>query len=177
MAQPTKKASSVIHIGECLEGSGGNAAHINLILGSKSVLGSAFAAAAANPGPGHMPFQAVLRPNLPAKPSTLFVGKSAIRDANHETMTWGPAQAGVAAGITSALLDGVLPAEAEDGWLVIALVWVDWKASKAQQVYANNLKAAYAACQRAMTPGWPDRRTLAEGVANVSNPFFTPRVR
>ena len=177
MAGPARKATSVIHIGEGSEGAGGNAAHVNLILGPKAALGSAYASAAANPGAGHMPFQAVLRPNLPAKPSTLFVGKAAIRDANHETMTWGPAQAGVAAGVTLALLDGVLPAEAEDGWLVIALVWVDAKANKAQQVYANNLKATYAACQRAVTPGWPDRQALAQGVANVSNPFFTPRVR
>ena len=167
----------MIHIGEGFEGDGANAAHINLILGSKALLGGAFATAAANPGPGHIPFQAVLKPNLPAKPSTLFVAKSVLRDANHETMTWGPAQAGVAAGITLALLDKVLPAEAEDGWLAIALVWVDPKAAKAQQIYAHNLKATYAACQRAMTPGWPDRQALAEGVANVSNPFFTPRVR
>jgi len=177
MARTAKEANSVIHIGEGFEGAGANAAHVNLILGPKAALGSAFATAAASPGPGHVPFQAVLRPNLPAKPVTLFVGKAVIRDANHETMTWGPAQAGVAAGVTLALLDGVLPAEAEDGWLVIALVWVNWKANKAQQVYANNLKAVYAACQRAMMPGWPDRQALAEGVANISNPFFTPKVR
>jgi 5,6,7,8-tetrahydromethanopterin hydro-lyase len=177
MARPAKQANDVIRVGEGFEGSGVNAAHINLILGPKAALGSAFATAAASPGPGHIPFQAVLKPNLPAKPVTLFVGKAVVQSANHETMTWGPAQAGVAAGITSALLDGVLPAEAEDGWLAIALVWVDPKAAKAQQVYANNLKAAYAACQRAMIPGWPDRTALAEGVANVSNPFFTPRVK
>jgi 5,6,7,8-tetrahydromethanopterin hydro-lyase len=167
----------VIYIGEGFEGDGANAAHINLILGPKEALGNAFATAAANPGPGHIPFQAVLRPNLPAKPATLFVGKAVIRDDNHETMTWGPAQAGVAAGITQALLDGVLPEEAEDGWLAIALVWVDWKAEDAQGVYAHNLKAIYAACQRALTPGWPDRKALAAGVANVSNPFFTPGIR
>jgi 5,6,7,8-tetrahydromethanopterin hydro-lyase len=176
MAKAPKPSDGIL-VGEGFEGVGANAAHINLILGSKAMLGAAFAAAAASPGPGHIPFHAVLRPNLPAKPTTLFVGKAVIQGANHETMTWGPAQAGVAAGITSALLDGVLPVEAEDGWLAIALVWVDPKAAKAQQVYANNLKAAYAACQRAMTPGWPDRKALAEGVANVSNPFFTPRAR
>ena len=177
MARASKGTDGMIHIGEGFEGAGANAAHINLILGSKDLLGGAFATAAANPGPGHIPFQAVLKPNLPAKPVTLFVAKSVLKDANHETMTWGPAQAGVAAGVTQALLDKVLPAEAEDGWLAIALVWVDPKAAKAQQVYANNLKAAYAACQRAMTPGWPDRKALAEGIANVSNPFFTPRMR
>jgi 5,6,7,8-tetrahydromethanopterin hydro-lyase len=168
-------SEAVIHIGEGFEGGGANAAHINLILGPKAALGSAFASAAAAPGPGHIPFQAVLRPNLPAKPVTLFIAKSVLKDAGHELMTWGPAQAGVAAGITSALLDGVLPVEAEDGWLAIALVWVDPKANQAEEVYENNRKAAYLACQRALTLGWPDHKALAEGLANVSNPFFTPK--
>ena len=164
-------------IGEGFEGGGPNAAHINLILGTKAELGGAYATAAANPGPGHIPFQAVLKPNVPVKPATLFVGKAVIRDAGHETMTWGPAQAGVAAGITQALLDGVLPAEAEDGWLAIALVWVDWNADDAEAVYANNRAAARLACQRALTAGWPSRAELAEALASVSNPFFTPAAK
>ena len=80
-----------MHIGEGFEGGGGNAAHINLILGTKAELGAAFAMAAASPGPGHIPFQAVLKPNLPARPTTLFVAKAVLRDERHERMTWGPA--------------------------------------------------------------------------------------
>jgi 5,6,7,8-tetrahydromethanopterin hydro-lyase len=164
-----------MHIGEGFEGGGANAAHINLILGAREALGGAFATAAASPGPGHIPFQAVLAPNLPAKPVTLFVAKSVLADPAHELMTWGPAQAGVAAGITEALLTGILPAEAEDGWLAIALVWVDPTADDAEAVYANNRAAALNACRRALTPGWPDRTALAAGVAAPSNPFFTPK--
>lgn len=164
-----------MQIGEGFEGAGVNAAHINLILGTREALGGAFAVAAANPGPGHIPFQAVLQPNLPAKPATLFIAKAVLKDEKHETMTWGPAQAGVAAGITQALLDGVLPVEAEDGWLAIALVWVDPGALDAEAVYANNRAAALSACRRALTPGWPSREALAAGVAAPSNPFFTPK--
>ena len=90
----------MISMGEAFEGDGANAAHINLVLGRKDELGAAYALAAASPGPGHIPFQAVVKPNLPAKPATLFVGKSVLKSARHEQMTWGPAQAGVAAGIT-----------------------------------------------------------------------------
>ena len=164
-----------MQIGEGFEGAGVNAAHINLILGTREALGGAFATAAANPGPGHIPFQAVLAPNLPAKPATLFIAKAVLKDERHETMTWGPAQAGVAAGITQALLDGVLPDEAEDGWLAIALVWVDPGASDAEAVYANNRAAALSACRRALTPDWPSREELKAGVAAPSNPFFTPK--
>jgi 5,6,7,8-tetrahydromethanopterin hydro-lyase len=164
----------MIFIGEAFEGEGANAAHINLILGDKASLGGAFATAAANPGPGHVPFQAVLKPNLPARPTTLFVAKAVLRDAAHEQMTWGPAQAGVAAGVTQALLEDLLPPEAADNWLAIALVWVDWNADDAEAVYANNRAAARGAAWRAVLTGWPSREELAAGVADVSNPFFTP---
>src|SRR6185503_19464526 len=113
----------MIHIGEAFEGGGAEAAHINLILGPKAELGAALALAAASPGPGHIPFLAVLKPNLPAAPATLFVAKAVLRDERHERMTWGPAQAGVAAGVTEALLGGALPPEAADDWVAIALVW------------------------------------------------------
>lgn len=163
-----------MHIGEGFAGDGAEAAHINLILADKTLLGSAFAAAAAAPGPGHIPFLAVVKPNVPAKPFTLFVAKAVLRDERHERMTWGPAQAGVALGITGALLDGVLPREAEDGWLAMALVWVDWNAADAGAVFANNRDATRLACERAMAAGWPSRDALAEAVATVSNPYFSP---
>jgi 5,6,7,8-tetrahydromethanopterin hydro-lyase len=165
----------MIFIGEAFEGAGAEAAHINLILGPKNELGSAFALAAASPGPGHIPFQAVLKPNLPAKPATLFVAKAVLQGEQHELMTWGPAQAGVAAGITEALLEGDLPPEAADDWVAIALVWVDPKAADAEAVYANNRAAARGAAVRAMRSGWPHREALAEGVKSPSNPFFTPQ--
>jgi 5,6,7,8-tetrahydromethanopterin hydro-lyase len=164
----------MIFIGEGFVGDGANAAHINLILGDKAALGQAYALAAASPGPGHVPFQVVLKPNLPAKPTTLFVAKAVLRDAAHERMTWGPAQAGVAAGMTDALFANALPPEARDGWLAIALVWVDWTADDAQAVYANNRAATRLAAERAMAADWPALDALREGLADVHNPFFTP---
>ena len=166
----------MIFIGEAFEGQGGDAAHINLILGTKAELGQAYALGAASPGPGHIPFQAVLKPNLPAAPATLFVAKAVLRDAAHEQMTWGPAQAGVAAGITEALLTGALPPIAAEDWLAIALVWVDWNAAVAEAVYANNRAATLAAARRALEGG-PSREALAEGLNSISNPFFTPASR
>jgi 5,6,7,8-tetrahydromethanopterin hydro-lyase len=166
----------MLYIGEGFEGSGGNAAHINLLLGPKQgPIATAWATAAASPGPGHIPFQVVLKPNLPVKPATLFVAKAVLRDAKHENMTWGPAQLGVAAGITRAMLDGVLPSGAEESWLAIALVWVNWNADDADQVYANNKLAAHAAAQRALTAGWPSRADLSVGLTSLGNPFYTPK--
>ena len=165
-----------MHIGECLVGSGSHAAHVNLILGPRNgPLGTAFATAAASPAPGHVPFLAVLRPNLPVKPATLFVSKVALRDERHERLTWGAAQAGIAAGITDGVLQGLLPPQAEDDWLTIALVWVDGAASDAELIYANNKAAAFGALQRALLPAWPSHRELSQGRADIGNPFFTPK--
>lgn len=166
----------MIYVGEGFEGSGGNAAHINLLLGPKDgPIAAAWATAAASPGPGHIPFQAVLKPNVPVKPATLFIGKSVLKDSNHEIMTWGPAQLGVGAGITRAVLDGVLPAGAEDSWMAIALVWVNPSADNADQVYANNKAAARVAAQRALTSGWPSRGELESALKSLGNPFYTPK--
>lgn len=165
-----------MRIGECFVGSGGNAAHINLILGPRNgPVGTAFATAAASPAPGHIPFQVVLKPNLPVRPATLFISKAVLRNERHERLTWGAGQAGVAAGITSAVMQGLLPPEAEDDWLAIALVWVDWNADDAELVYANNKAAIFTAVQRALAPGWPSRIELAQGLASLGNPFFTPK--
>jgi 5,6,7,8-tetrahydromethanopterin hydro-lyase len=166
----------MLYIGEGFQGSGPNAAHINLYLGPKDgPIAGALATAAASPGPGHVPFQAILKPNLPAKPVTLFIAKTVLQPGRHETMTWGPAQAGVASGITRSLLDGVLPAEAEDGWLAIATVWVNPDADDAEAVYTNNKEAAFVAAGRALKTGWPSRDELRAGLAAVGNPFFTPK--
>jgi len=166
----------MLYIGEGFESSGANAAHINLYLGPKNgPISGALAGAAASPGPGHLPFLAILKPNLPAKPITLFIAKAIMQpDSTHELMTWGPAQAGVASGITKALLDGHLPAEAEDDWAAIAAVWVNPAADDAQAIYHNNKIATYEAAKRALQKGWPTRQELAEGLKSISNPFFTP---
>ena len=166
----------MVKVGEGFCGSGPNAAHINLYIGPKNgPMGTAVATAAAMPGPGHLPFQAILKPNMPAKPVTLFIAKAILTTPNHENMTWGPAHAGVAYCVTKALLDGVLPPEAEDEWISIAAAWVNPAADNADEVYENNCQAAYLAAQRAMSAGWPSRAELTEALASITNAFFTPK--
>ena len=93
-------------------GSGPNAAHINTVLGAKDgPVGTAWATALATPRLGHAPFVVVVRPNVPVKPFTLFVNKAAIdgeTNERHAQLTWGAAQAGVAAGVAAAVRTGVV---------------------------------------------------------------------
>ncbi len=166
----------MLRIGEGFAGTGAHSAHVSLLLAPNAILAGAFVLAAASPRPGHIPFQVVLKPNVPVKPPTLFIAKAVLRDAHHERLTWGPAQAGVAAGITRALLEDVFPEGAEAEWLAVALVWVDPAAEDLELLYANNQDATLLAAQRAMSDVAPSRADLRLALASVGNPYFTPLV-
>ena len=150
-------------IGEALAGSGPNAAHVNVVIGRKGgPVETAWVTALATPRPGHVPFVAVLRPNLAAKPATLFVNRAELRGDAHSTLTWGPAQAGVAAGVTQAVAEGIIPADEADAVLAIVAVWVDWAADDAGLVFANNKVATRDAIAAAVRGAPPVGEVLAE---------------
>lgn len=163
-----------MYIGESFVGSGPDAAHINVMLGPRSgPVGGAWAGALSSPTQGHLPFMVVLQPGVPVKPMTAFINKADLRGEPHETMTWGPAQAGVAKGVQECLLEGILPPEAEDEWCVIAAVWVNWSAADADEVFRNNYQAAKGAVTAAMRRE-PALSTVRAAAADVRNPFYTP---
>jgi 5,6,7,8-tetrahydromethanopterin hydro-lyase len=155
-------------IGEAFAGSGPNAAHINIVIGRKGgPVETAWTTSLATPRAGYIPFLTVLRPNLPVKPMTLFVNKADLRGDTHSTLTWGPAQAGVAAGVTKAVADGLIPAAEADEVLCIVAVWVDWAADDAALVFANNRAATHAAIAAAAR-GEP---AIDDVIAEVGHPW------
>jgi len=162
-------------IGESFIGTGAEAAHINTVLGHRAgPVGTAWATALASPSAGHTPFVAVLRPGVPVKPLTLFVNKAPIAGAEHGTLTWGAAQAGVAGGVADAVADEIIGASDADDLVLIAAVWVDPSAREADLVYANNRAATKAALQ-AGARSLPDIADVLAARAEPSNPFYQPR--
>ncbi len=162
-----------MRIGESFIGDGANAAHVNTVLGDRDgPVGVAWATALATPRPGHTPFVAVLVPGTPVKPMTLFVNKATVDGPEHGTLTWGAAQAGVAAGVADAVSEGIV-SEADAGtMLLIAAVWVNPEASDAGLVYANNRTAAREAL-RAGAAGLPPIAEVLSARERPSNPYFT----
>ena len=164
-----------VEIGEAFVGQGAEAAHVNTVLGPRAgPVGTAWATALATPSAGHVPFIAVVRPGLPAKPLTLFVNKAAIAGDTHANLTWGAAQAGVASGVADAVADGVIAREHVDELALIAAVWVDPAARDDEAVYRNNR----AATRAALAAGRANEPKLDEVLAartSPRNPFFTPR--
>jgi len=163
-----------MQIGEGFAGDGSNAAHVNTVLGSKDgPVGAAWTTALATPRLGHAPFVVVVRPNVPVRPFTLFVNKSAVdgdKNERHARFTWGAAQAGVAAGVLAAVQKGIVSEAEADELLLIAAVWVNPDADDEHAVYANNETATLAA----LAAGRDGTPTVADVIAAGApqNPFF-----
>jgi 5,6,7,8-tetrahydromethanopterin hydro-lyase len=107
------------------------------------------------------------------RPPTLFVNTSALASEEHAALTWGAAQAGVAAGVLEAVATGLVPADVADASVLIAAVWVDPGATTAHQdaIFANNRVAALAA----LHDGMVGPRAM-QVVADIEDggPFFNP---
>jgi 5,6,7,8-tetrahydromethanopterin hydro-lyase len=162
-----------ILIGESFVGEGANAAHINVVLGSRTALGTAWSTALATPRSGHIPFVTILRPNLPVKPLTLFVNKAPIENDRHGTLTWGAAQAGVALGVTRAVAAGDISVEDADRLLLIAAVWVNPAADDDRAIFEHNTEATQAALVNAIR-GLPRVEDVLAAADRPYNPFYDP---
>jgi 5,6,7,8-tetrahydromethanopterin hydro-lyase len=163
----------VMAIGESFVGKGAEAAHVNTVLGRRDgPVGTAWATALATPRQGHTPFVAVLRPGIPAQPMTLFVNKAQIASTDHGILTWGAAQAGVAAGVADAVAGEVIAAADCDDLVLIAAVWVNPDATDAELVYVNNRAATLAAIAAGLEglPGVPD---VVAARHRPVNPYYT----
>lgn len=159
-------------IGEGFSGDGADAAHVNVVLGHKNGhVGQVWASALATPSAGHVPFVAVARPGVPVVPFTLFVNKAAIAGERHGMLTWGAAQAGVAAGVGDAHSAGVFRGDDPGHMVLIAAVWVDPRADDEEAVFGNNRAATLSALLMAERGG-PDPREALEAMKSPSNPFF-----
>jgi 5,6,7,8-tetrahydromethanopterin hydro-lyase len=162
-------------VGEALAGSGPNTAHVNVVMGPRSgPVGVAFATAMASPSQGHLPFLAVLQPNVAVKPATLVVNKASLQGEIHQQFTWGPAQASVARAVRECLLEGLFPSEAENEWCVVVSVWVNWVADQADEVFENNYQATRQAITSALAL-LPTRAELVEVGDHIHNPYYAVR--
>jgi 5,6,7,8-tetrahydromethanopterin hydro-lyase len=160
-------------IGEGFAGDGVNAAHVNTMFGAKSgPVGAAWATALATPRAGHASFVVVAAPGVPVKPMTLFVNKAFVDAANerHGQLTWGAAQAGVAAGVMNAHRKGVLRPDGVDEQVLVAAVWVNPAADDEEAVYENNAQAMLAALT-AGRDNLPSVQTVLD-VGEPRNPYF-----
>jgi len=160
--------ASSTQFGECFVGDGVDAAHINTVLGAAGgPVETAWVTALATPRQGHAAFVATVVPGVAVRPHTLFVNKATIESERHGHLTWGAAQAGVAAGVMDAVDLDVITTEAASRLLLIAAVWVNPAAANEQVVFANNREATLGA----LVAGRDGAPSVADAVAAARHPF------
>jgi bifunctional enzyme Fae/Hps len=122
---------------------------VDLLVGEKEgPVGQAFASSFSNLSAGHTPLLAVIRPNLPAKPSTLLVPKVTVKDLDEAARVFGPAQAAVAKAVADAVEEGTIPKDKLDSWVIVCSVFVHPEAKDYGKIYRYNYGATRLALGR-----------------------------
>ena len=138
-------------VGEALVGQGPEVAHIDLIVGDKEgPVGQAFANGLTSLSAGHTPLLAVIRPNLPAKPSTLLVPKVTVENMEQAGRIFGPAQAAVAKAVADAVEEHVIPKDKIDSWVIVCSVFIHPDAKDDRKIYQYNYAGTKLALTRAI---------------------------
>ncbi len=144
---------------------------VSTVLGGREgPVGASWSTAIATPSVGHSPCVVVARPGLPVVPVTLLVPAVAVSDQRHGELTFGAAQAGVAAAVLGLRMDD------PDGELcLIASVWVGEQADDEEAVFANTRDATVEALKLGAAGG-PWHGHLAE-IEVPENDHYRRRVR
>ncbi|MDI6860134.1 MAG: bifunctional 5,6,7,8-tetrahydromethanopterin hydro-lyase/3-hexulose-6-phosphate synthase [Methanocellales archaeon] len=138
-------------LGEALIGEEPEIAHIDLVIGDKNgPVGMAFANAMSHMSAGHTPLLAVIRPNLPTKPSTLIVPKVTVENLEQAAQVFGPAQTAVAKAVADAAEEGLIPKDKAEDIVLIVSVFIHPEAEDYSKIYRYNYGATKLAIQRAM---------------------------
>ncbi len=147
-------------IGEALVGDGAELAHIDLIMGNKEgAVGQAFANSLSQLSKGHTPLLAVIRPNLPTKPSTLVIPKVTLQKEYQINQIFGPVQAAVAKAVADSVEEGVFEGVDIEDTVIMASVFLDPAAEDYNKIYRFNYGAMKLALRRALDR-FPDIETL-----------------
>jgi bifunctional enzyme Fae/Hps len=146
----------MLNVGEALIGDGDEIAHIDLMIGDKSgPVGMAFTNALSQMSAGHTPLFAVIRPNLPVKPSTVVVPKVTIRNMKEAEKVFGPAQSAIAKAVADSVEEGVIPEDKAEELVMIVSLYMHPHADDYNKIYRYNYGATKLALKRAMD-GFPD---------------------
>lgn len=125
-------------------------AKVELIAGNRhGIMGEAYAYQLTYPLPFREALTAILEPNLTVRPPTLIVPTVELRNLRQANMVYGPTQAAIARAIADSLEEKIIPPEAVDTDLIIALVTINPQALDRHKLYQSVYKAAKEAIKMA----------------------------
>ncbi|MFM8271566.1 MAG: formaldehyde-activating enzyme [Gemmata sp.] len=124
---------------------------MDLLIGPKDgPVGAAFANALASQTAGHTNLLAVVSPNIPAKPATVTITKVTMKKGAQVMQMFGPAQAAVARAVVDSMVEGVLPKDKAEDWVIVCGVFIAPSANDNKKIYKNNYEAVKLAVRNAM---------------------------
>jgi 4-hydroxy-tetrahydrodipicolinate synthase len=141
-----------LRIGSGVSGEGINRVQIDLIAGGKETpLGDAYALQMTYPLHRREALTTILEPALTVRPSTLLLPTLPQRNLRQANMVYGPAQSALGRAIVDALEIEVIPEEAVDRDVMIALVTIHPRAMDRHTLSKSVQAAATAALREAFT--------------------------
>lgn len=140
-----------LKVGSGKAGEGAEKAQVDLIAGDRGgIVGEAYAYQLTYPLHSREALTAILEPNLTVRPPTLIVPTMELRNLRQANMVYGPTQAAISRAIVDALEEGIIPSEAIDKEVMIALVTINPQALDRHRLYKN----VYEATRKALQQAW-----------------------
>ena len=93
-----------------------------------------------------------------------------ISSLRHSSLTYGPAQAGIAKAVVQCIEDGIIPEVMADDIVIIVNVFVHPSASARKRIFINNYKATRNAIRKAME-GLPSLKDTIKNAENARHPL------
>jgi 4-hydroxy-tetrahydrodipicolinate synthase len=154
---PEMVARHALRVGTGAAGAGVDRVQIDLIAGDKaSAIGDAYALQLTYPLHGREALTAILEPGLTVRPATLLLPGLPQRNLRQANMIYGPTQAAAGRAIVDALEDGLIPADAADDVVMVAIATVHPRALDRHMLFASVRAATAQAIREAFGGGAND---------------------
>ncbi|MFI8219967.1 formaldehyde-activating enzyme [Streptomyces sp. NPDC085932] len=141
-----------MNVGEARLGESPNDAHVTTITGCRpGCVRPPRTAAFTTPFSPPRPGATAVPPDITPPPVIVFLGAGPLTSRRHRDMTLGPAQAGVAAGVTDAVLRQEIPRHDAGSLVIVVLTGVNPAATDPEQVYLNHRGAVRRALMHGAT--------------------------
>jgi formaldehyde-activating enzyme len=146
-------------IGDGFAGQPPNSSHVNIVLARRgSATAAALLTAFTTPSPGHTPILVSAGTDElrgPVWPPTVMMNKATTSTEQHERLTFGAAQLGIAQGVLDAVADGLLEPDQET--LLFAAIYVPPLAEDETAMRLSTRAATRRAIQLALDGPDPER--------------------
>ncbi len=153
-----------LRVGSGVVGNGLNRVQIDLIAGGKETpLGDAYALQMTYPLRRREALTAILEPALTVRPATLVLPTLPQRNLRQANMIYGPAQSALARAIVDALEEELIPTEAVDRDVMVALTTVHPRALDRHALFKSVRTAATKALEQAFAPSPSQGEGSGEG--------------